>query len=301
MDDVRLQRLLRGAHRRGSDEPCPQTSARDREASRVPKMYPRRTRVLRGQATRNAYLQVFRRSPLTDSNRRPRGVRKLCPAAEIRSFAGDDRVSHLRAGRTRRASAQRVSRSVSVFSRSTAEPGVRRDETPQCPPRSSVARRGLGFKVSSSAPWRAGCKKRRRRLERDLWGCANSVLPANSAFRPVAPSLCTPRGFKMSVRFLSEASYRVATITCTLAAEPASGLVVCQGRGAAPASSRYGERLLTDPDDRLCNPLLGEPAANAGEELGDLRRRRRALVVEIPATVAPLADSAAVAPQSLGE
>src|SRR6266498_3119202 len=78
-------------------------------------------------------------------------------------------------------------------------------------------------------------------------------------------------------------------------------LVVCQGRGAAPASSRYGERLLTDPDDRLCNPLLGEPAANAGEELGDLRRRRRALVVEIPATVAPSADSAAVAPQSLGE
>src|SRR6266508_4375610 len=71
--------------------------------------------------------------------------------------------------------------------------------------------------------------------------------------------------------------------------------------GAAPASSRYGERPLTDPDDRLCNPLLGEPAANTGEELGDLRRRRRALVVEIPATVAPSADSAAVAPQALGE
>ena len=28
-------------------------------------------RVLRGQATRNAYLQAFRRSLLTDSNRRP--------------------------------------------------------------------------------------------------------------------------------------------------------------------------------------------------------------------------------------
>ena len=35
--------------------------------------------------------------------------------------------------------------------------------------------------------------------------------------------------------------------------------------------------------------------------LGDLRWRRRAPVVEIPATVALLADSAALAPQSLGE
>ena len=77
--------------------------------------------------------------------------------------------------------------------------------------------------------------------------------------------------------------------------------VACQGRARRPASSRYGERLLTDPDDRLCNPLLGEPAANVGEELGDLRWRRRAPVVEIPATVALLADSAALAPQSLGE
>ncbi len=65
------------------------------------------------------------------------------------------------------------------FSHSTAEPGARRDETPQCPPRSSVARRGLGFKVSSSAPCRAGCKKRRRRLEKDLWGA--QILPRFAA------------------------------------------------------------------------------------------------------------------------
>ena len=40
-------------------------------ASRLPEVYPRRTRVLHGQATRNADLQTFSESPLTDSNRRP--------------------------------------------------------------------------------------------------------------------------------------------------------------------------------------------------------------------------------------
>src|SRR5438874_3555166 len=94
---------------------------------------------------------------------------------------------------------------------------------------------------------------------------------------------------------------RVATITPVWGQNPHELWVACQGRARRPASSRYGERLLTDPDDRLCNPLLGEPAANVGEEPGDLRWRRRAPVVEIPATVALLADSAALAPQSLGE
>jgi hypothetical protein len=42
-----------------------------RRASRLPEMYPRCSRALHGQATRNAYLQAFRGSPLTDSNRRP--------------------------------------------------------------------------------------------------------------------------------------------------------------------------------------------------------------------------------------
>ena len=96
----------------------------------------------------------------------PTGTKTLSSGRNPPHLQGMTEFSHLRAGRTRRASAQRVSRSVSVFSRSTAEPGVRRDETPQCPPCSSVARRGLGFKVSSSAPCRAGCKKRRRRLEK---------------------------------------------------------------------------------------------------------------------------------------
>jgi hypothetical protein len=40
-------------------------SDRDREASRLPEMYPRCTRVFHGQATRNTYLQAFRASPLT--------------------------------------------------------------------------------------------------------------------------------------------------------------------------------------------------------------------------------------------
>ncbi len=35
---------------------------------------------------------------------------------------------------------------------------------------------------------------------------------------------------------------------------------------AAAASSRYGKRLLTDPDDRLGDPLFGEPAADFGKE-----------------------------------
>jgi hypothetical protein len=63
--------FLDGWHRRSSAEPCLQMPARDREASRLPEMYPRCTRVLHGQATRNPHLQAFRRSPLADSNRRP--------------------------------------------------------------------------------------------------------------------------------------------------------------------------------------------------------------------------------------
>src|SRR6266536_945831 len=245
MDDVRLQRLLRGAHRRGSDEPCPQTSARDREASRVPKMYPRRTRVLRGQATRNAYLQVFRRSPLTDSNRRPRGVRKLCPAAEIRSFAGDDRVSHLRAGRTRRASAQRVSRSVSVFSRSTAEPGVRRDETPQCPPRSSVARRGLGFKVSSSAPCRAGCKKRRRRPEKGPVGVRKFGLACKFRVSSRRAEFVHPTGFADPALLTRDARLRQSSqgrsrVVTSRRVAPASGLIRRAGRMIFPCKIPWG-------------------------------------------------------------
>jgi hypothetical protein len=45
--------------------------ARRRDASRLPRMYPRRTRVLQVQATTYADLQAFCGSPLTDSNRRP--------------------------------------------------------------------------------------------------------------------------------------------------------------------------------------------------------------------------------------
>src|SRR5918995_2315120 len=76
-------------------------------------------------------------------------------------------------------------------------------------------------------------------------------------------------------------------------------LVVCQGRARRlrQADTARG----CSPIQTIVNPLLGEPAANLGEQLGDLRWRRQAPVVEIPATVAQLADSAAVAPQSLGE
>ena len=70
---------------------------------------------------------------------------------------------------------------------------------------------------------------------------------------------------------------------------------------AAAASSRYGKRLLTDPDDRLGDPLFGEPAADFGKELSSRPGRRRPLVVEVPAIVALPADAAAVAPQPLGE
>jgi hypothetical protein len=70
---------------------------------------------------------------------------------------------------------------------------------------------------------------------------------------------------------------------------------------AAAASSRYGKRLLTDPDDRLGDPLFGEPAADFGKELSSRPGRRRPLVVEVPAIVALPADAAAVASQSLGE
>ena len=45
--------------------------ARRRCASPVPRMYPRCTRVLLTQTTRNAHLQAIRGSPLPDSNRRP--------------------------------------------------------------------------------------------------------------------------------------------------------------------------------------------------------------------------------------
>jgi hypothetical protein len=48
--------------------------SRRRQTSRcvaLTEMYPRCTRVLHEQTTRYAYLQAFRRSPLTDSNRRP--------------------------------------------------------------------------------------------------------------------------------------------------------------------------------------------------------------------------------------
>ena len=60
--------LLAGSCARRS----PERVTRDaRRARRVQLMYPRCTRVLRDQATRNADLQGFWRSPLTDSNRRP--------------------------------------------------------------------------------------------------------------------------------------------------------------------------------------------------------------------------------------
>jgi hypothetical protein len=49
------------------------------------------------------------------------------------------------------------------------------------------------------------------------------------------------------------------------------------------------------------DPLLGEPAADFGEELSSRAGRRRPLLVEIPAIVALLADAAAVAPQPLDE
>jgi hypothetical protein len=65
--------------------------------------------------------------------------------------------------------------------------------------------------------------------------------------------------------------------------------------------TRYGKGLLTDPDDRLGDPLFGEPVADFGEELSSRPRCRRPLVVEVPAVVALLADAAAVAPQPVGE
>ncbi len=80
-----------------------------------------------------------------------------------------------------------------------------------------------------------------------------------------------------------------------------SGWLCARPCGAAVASSRYGKRLLTDPDDGLGDPLFGEPAADFGKELSSRPGRRRPLVVEVPAIVALLADAAAVAPQPLGE
>jgi hypothetical protein len=69
-NDPRLQGLPRSAHPRSAAEPCTQ----------MPAVY----RVLRGKATRNAYLQAFRQSPLTDSNRRPPPYHAL-PAATGRN------------------------------------------------------------------------------------------------------------------------------------------------------------------------------------------------------------------------
>ena len=66
---------LQGLRRRPASTPSRRVVsrgvARDRDASRLPEMYPQCTRVLHEQATRNAYLQAFCESPLTDSNRRP--------------------------------------------------------------------------------------------------------------------------------------------------------------------------------------------------------------------------------------
>jgi hypothetical protein len=70
---------------------------------------------------------------------------------------------------------------------------------------------------------------------------------------------------------------------------------------AAATLTQYGKGLLTDPDDRLGDPLFDEPAADFGEELSSRPGRRRSLVVEVPAVVAVLADAAAVAPQPVGE
>ena len=65
--------------------------------------------------------------------------------------------------------------------------------------------------------------------------------------------------------------------------------------------TRYGKGLLTDPDDRLGDPLFGEPAADFGEELSSWPGCRRPIEFEVPAVVALLADAAAVAPQPLGQ
>src|SRR6266545_4726666 len=46
----------------------------------------------------------------------------------------------------------------------------------------------------------------------------------------------------------------------------ACGWLCARACVAAAASSRYGKRLLTDPDDRLGDPLFGEPAADFGKE-----------------------------------
>src|SRR6266545_1473785 len=81
----------------------------------------------------------------------------------------------------------------------------------------------------------------------------------------------------------------------------ACGWLCARACVAAVASSRYGKRLLTDPDDRLGDPLFGEPAADFGKKLSSRPGRRRPLVVEVPAIVALPADAAAVAPQPLGE
>jgi hypothetical protein len=56
-----------------------------------------------------------------------------------------------------------------------------------------------------------------------------------------------------------------------------------------------GKRLLFDPDDRPLDPLLGEPAANCGDELSNVSWRRRPLVVDIPCAIALFVDSATLA------
>ena len=136
-----------------------------------------------------------------------------------------------------------------------------------------------------------GLRQRRATVSSSAHG---SATEAGACFENATSTTCTRTRIPASAT-------KGGDITPVWGQNPHELWVACQGRARRPASSRYGERLLTDPDDRLCNPLLGEPAANVGEELGDLRWRRRAPVVEIPATVALLADSAALAPQSLGE
>jgi hypothetical protein len=64
-------RLSRERASKPSSRAVSEGVARRRGASRVPEMYPRRTRVLLRQTTKNADLQAFYASPLTDSNRRP--------------------------------------------------------------------------------------------------------------------------------------------------------------------------------------------------------------------------------------
>ena len=96
--------------------------------------------------------------------------------------------------------------------------------------------------------------------------CAGDIgrfFPATSgSFRLISSRRDTSEGS------IGERSQTRHAVTPVVGGYNSMRMAVRQGRALRPAaSSRYRKRLLTDPDDRLGDPLFGEPTANFGKEL----------------------------------